>query len=192
VQRKVPAVAGLPRGSPATATSLAPRAYARGPILPAPLSSSRSPDPGRSLRSRRTRVRLRAASRGPRTPAGTSQEIYAYSQRDRTGVRAAARRHDLTAARTYGIPREPTRSGLITPGDKGCQRPAAGHPYQGKNKPASQKNANRAHAQLRSPGERASAPLKTWHIPHKLNCYPQQAEQLTKAIHVLPAREITR
>jgi hypothetical protein len=110
-------------------------------------------------------------------------------RRDRAGVRAAARRHDLTAARTYGIPRELTRSGLITPGDKGCQRPAVGHPYQGKNKLASQKDANRAHAQLRSPGERARAQLKTWHIPHKLNCYPRQAGQLTKAIQSFrPAR----
>jgi len=33
-------------------------------------------------------------------------------------------------------------------------------PYRGRHKPASQKAANRAHAQLRSPGERANAQLK--------------------------------
>ena len=32
-------------------------------------------------------------------------------------------------------------------------------PYRGRGKPASQKDANRAHAQLRSPGERANAQL---------------------------------
>ena len=34
-------------------------------------------------------------------------------------------------------------------------------PYRGKNKPQSQKEANRAHARLRAPGERANAQLKT-------------------------------
>jgi hypothetical protein len=42
----------------------------------------------------------------------------------------------------------------------------AGHrredPVQGKNKPDSQKQANKAHAKLRAPGERANAQLKTW------------------------------
>ena len=63
-------------------------------------------------------------------------------------------------------------------------------PYRGRNKPASQKAANRAHAQLRSPGERAHAQLKTWHILRKLRCCPWRAGQLAKAIHVLQAREI--
>jgi hypothetical protein len=47
----------------------------------------------------------------------------------------------------------------------------------------------RAHAQLRSPGERANAQLKNWHILRKLRCCPWQAGQLAKAIHVLQARE---
>jgi len=34
-------------------------------------------------------------------------------------------------------------------------------PYKGKNKPESQKAANRAYAKLRSPGERANAQLKS-------------------------------
>ena len=53
-----------------------------------------------------------------------------------------------------------------------------------------QKDANRAHAQLRSPGERANAQLKTWRILRKLRCCPWKAGQLAKAIHVLQAREI--
>jgi hypothetical protein len=60
---------------------------------------------------------------------------------------------------------------------------------QGKNKPESQKQANAAHAKLRSPGERANAQLKTWCILRKLRCCPWRARQLAKAIHVLQARE---
>jgi hypothetical protein len=47
----------------------------------------------------------------------------------------------------------------------------------------------RAHAKLRSPGERANAQLKTWHILRKLRCCPWRAGQLAKAIHVLQIRE---
>ena len=100
--------------------------------------------------------------------------------------------HDLTAARIWGILRELAAAGLIVLADKGYTG-AGEHvhtPYRGRNKPASQKAANRAHAQLRSPGERANAQLKTWHIPRKLRCCPWRAGQLAKAIHVLQAREI--
>jgi hypothetical protein len=38
-----------------------------------------------------------------------------------------------------------------------------------------QKAANRAHAKLRGPGERADARLKTWRIPRKLRCCPWKA-----------------
>ena len=98
--------------------------------------------------------------------------------------------HDLRAARIWGIVRELAAAGLITLADKGYH--GAGHlltPYRGKNKPASQKQANRAHARLRSPGERASAQLKTWRILRKLRCCPWRAGQLAKAIHVLQIRE---
>jgi hypothetical protein len=63
-------------------------------------------------------------------------------------------------------------------------------PYKGKNRPESQKAANRAHAKLRSPGERANAQLKTWRMLRKLRCCPWKAGQVAKAFHVLPAREI--
>ena len=62
-------------------------------------------------------------------------------------------------------------------------------PYKGKNKPQSQKDANKAHARLRSPGERANAQLKTWRILRKLRCCPWRAGPLAKAIHVLQIRE---
>jgi hypothetical protein len=64
-------------------------------------------------------------------------------------------------------------------------------PYRGRNKPASQKSANRDHARLRSPGERANAQLKTWQILRRLRCCPWRAGHIAKAIHVLQAREIT-
>ena len=62
-------------------------------------------------------------------------------------------------------------------------------PCRGRPKPASQKQANRAHAQLRSPGERAGAQLKTRRILRKLRCCPGQAGQLAKAIHIRQARQ---
>ena len=65
-------------------------------------------------------------------------------------------------------------------------------PDRGRNKPESLKAANRAHARLRSPGERANAQLKNWHILRKLRCCPWKAGQLAKAIHVLQARELAR
>jgi hypothetical protein len=79
--------------------------------------------------------------------------------------------HDLTAARIWGIIAELAASGLIVLGDKGylgedCIRT----PYRGRNMPASQKEANRAHARLRAPGERANARLKSWRILRKLRC----------------------
>ena len=100
--------------------------------------------------------------------------------------------HDLTAARIWGILRELAASGLIVLADKGYAG-AGDHvriPYRGRGKPASQKDANRAHARLRSPGERAYAQLKNWRILRKLRCCPWKAGQLAKAIHVLQAREI--
>jgi hypothetical protein len=99
--------------------------------------------------------------------------------------------HDLTAARIWGTLRELAAAGLIVLADKGYIG-AGEHiltPYKGRNKPASQKAANRAHAQLRAPGERANAQLKTWHILLKLRCCPWRAGHLAKAIHVLQTRE---
>jgi hypothetical protein len=95
--------------------------------------------------------------------------------------------HDLTAARIWGIIAELAASGLVVLADKGYTG-AGDHvrvPYKGKNKPASQKDANRAHARLRGPGERANAQLKSWRILRKLRCCPWRAGQLAKAIHVL-------
>ena len=63
---------------------------------------------------------------------------------------------------------------------------------RGKNKPASQKDASRAHARLRGPGERASAQFKSRRILRKLRCCPWKAGHLAKAIHVVQTREMQR
>jgi hypothetical protein len=100
--------------------------------------------------------------------------------------------HDLTAARIWAIIRELADAGLIVLADKGYIG-AGGHVltlYRGRNKPASQKSANSAHAKLRAPGERANAQLKHWGILRKLRCCPWRAGQIAKAIHILQAREI--
>jgi hypothetical protein len=99
--------------------------------------------------------------------------------------------HDLTAARIWGIVRALAASGLVVLGDQGyLGEDDIRTPYRGRNKPASQKEANRAHARLRAPGERANAQLKSWRILRKLRCCPWRAGQLAKAIHVRQAREI--
>ena len=54
-------------------------------------------------------------------------------------------------------------------------------PYKGRDKPASQKAANRAYAQLRGPGGRTNAQLKTWRILRKLRCCPRRAGELAKS-----------
>ena len=98
--------------------------------------------------------------------------------------------HDKKAEWIRGVLAELEAVGLVTLADKGYQGAAhAKIPYRGKNKPESQKEANRAHAKLRAPGERANAQLKTWRILRKLRCCPWRAGQLAKAIHLLQTRE---
>jgi DDE superfamily endonuclease len=69
--------------------------------------------------------------------------------------------HDKKAEWIWGVLAELEAAGLVTLADKGYLGSRyAKIPYRGKNKPESQKQANRAHAQLRAPGERANAQLK--------------------------------
>jgi hypothetical protein len=98
--------------------------------------------------------------------------------------------HDKKAEWIWGVLAELEAEGLVTLADKGYRGSThAKIPYQGRNKPESQKEANRAHAKLRAPGERANAQLKNWKILRKLRCCPWRAGQLAKAIHVLQVRE---
>jgi hypothetical protein len=94
--------------------------------------------------------------------------------------------HDKKAEWIWGVLAELEAAGLVTLADQGYRGSTwAKIPYRGKNKPASQKEANRAHAKLRAPGERANAQLKNWRILRKLRCCPWRAGQLAKAIHAL-------
>jgi hypothetical protein len=98
--------------------------------------------------------------------------------------------HDKKAEWIWGVLDELERQGLVALADKGYQGSTwAKVPYKGKNKPEPQKEANRAHAKLRAPGERANAQLKTWRILRKLRSCPWRAGKLAKAIHVLQLRE---
>jgi DDE superfamily endonuclease len=82
------------------------------------------------------------------------------------------------------------KAGPITLADKDYQgSTGAKVPYRGRNKPELQKQANRAHAKLRAPGERANAQLKAWKILSKLRCCPWRAGKLAKAIHALQLHE---
>ncbi|MEV0614782.1 transposase family protein [Nonomuraea sp. NPDC050404] len=102
--------------------------------------------------------------------------------------------HDLSAARIWGILRALQQAGIITLADKayqGAEGPVR-TPYKGKNKPASQKQANRSHARLRGPGERANAQLKSWKILRKLRCSPSKAGHLCKAIAVLQNHRVAQ
>ncbi|MEV5703577.1 transposase family protein [Actinoallomurus sp. NPDC052274] len=102
--------------------------------------------------------------------------------------------HDTRAARIWGIVRALERAGWIVLADKGYHGASdqIWTPYRGRNKPESQKMANRSHTRLRGPGERANAQLKTWRILRKLRCCPHRAGFLAKAIHVLQTRETHR
>ena len=94
--------------------------------------------------------------------------------------------HDKRAEWIWGVHDELEAAGLIVLADKGYQGAAhAKVPYKGKSKPESQKEANKAHAKLRAPGERANAQLKNWRILRKLRCCPWRAGHLAKAIHAL-------
>src|SRR5690242_12805105 len=94
--------------------------------------------------------------------------------------------HDKKAEWIWRVLAELEAAGLVTLADKGYRGSThAKIPYCGKNKPESQKAANRAHAKLRAPGERVNAQLKTWKILAKLRCCPWRAGQLAKAIHTL-------
>jgi DDE superfamily endonuclease/Helix-turn-helix of DDE superfamily endonuclease len=98
--------------------------------------------------------------------------------------------HDKKAEWIWSVLAELEAAGLIVLADKGYQGSTyAKTPYKGKNKPQSQKDANRAHAKLRAPGERTNAQLKTWKILRKLRCCPWKAGKIAKAIHVLQIRE---
>ena len=104
--------------------------------------------------------------------------------------------HDTAAARIWNILAALRDAGLIALGDKGYHGydETGRHvltPYTGTTTPESPKDATRAHARLRGPGERANAQLKYWRILHKVRISPRRIGRLAKAIHVLQNYEVT-
>ena len=68
--------------------------------------------------------------------------------------------HDKRAEWVWGVLDELEKAGLVILADKGYQGSTwAKVPYKGKNKPESQKQANRAHAKLRGPALKPSCQL---------------------------------
>ena len=94
--------------------------------------------------------------------------------------------HDKRAEWIWGV----QAAGLVTLADKGYQGSTyAKIPYRGKNKPVSQKQANRAHAKPRAPGERATPGSRPGTSYASSAAAPRHSGQLAKAIHVLQVRE---
>src|SRR5690625_5295980 len=108
-------------------------------------------------------------------------------------VAGMIRRHRKQIASTrwlWGILRALEKAGVLTLADKGYQGAEATvviTPYKGRNKPEVQKQANRSHARLRGPGERANAQLKSWRILRKLRCSPSKAIAVLQNHHIAHA-----
>ena len=88
--------------------------------------------------------------------------------------------------------RQQAASRLVVLGDKGYLGEEHIRTPSGDGQTRLQKEAERAHARLRAPGEQATAQLKTRRILCKLRCCPWRAGQLARAIHVLQTRESER
>lgn len=109
-------------------------------------------------------------------------------------------RHDAEAAREHGIPlsagrcrsdrvrrhRLPRRRPSV-PGSRSGARATTAPPASSPADPLStgQQAADRAHSELRAPGERANAELKNWRILCKIRSSPAHASVLVNAIQTL-------
>jgi len=101
--------------------------------------------------------------------------------------------HDKRAEWVWGALDELELQGVVVLADSGYQGSKYAHvPYKkrkGGKLLDSEKEANRAHARLRAPGERANAQLKSWQILRKVRCCPTSIGKIARAIHVLQAQE---
>ena len=84
--------------------------------------------------------------------------------------------HSTTAARVWQIAAALANAGLIAMADKGYQglAPTGCYlltPYKGRDKPESEKEANRAHAPP-WPRRTHQRPTQTWRILRRLRCCP--------------------
>ncbi|MCX4852002.1 transposase family protein [Streptomyces sp. NBC_00893] len=95
--------------------------------------------------------------------------------------------HDLTAARTHGIPAALTSGDIKCWADKAYQGAGAAVrvPFRGKNLRGWHRRYNRDHAKIRSLGERAIATLKCWRLLRKLRCSTIRITAVVRAILAL-------
>src|ERR1700759_849647 len=153
---------------------------------PAGPARARLPAQRRHIRRARGRVRSRhghgLAARAPKLRTAIRDAVkagYAYVIVDGTLIpvdRVAADRPFYSGKhKRHGMNPQPGRRDPVGLGraarrcpwpDRGAGEPVR-TPYRERDKPASQKEANRAHARLRAPGERANAQLKCWQILRK-------------------------
>jgi hypothetical protein len=171
----------------------------RAAVVPRPEATQGGPgrEEGR-VRLRRGRRHAHPARRGRRGPALLLRQ--AQEARDEpAGHRQSQRRHPVGAGSAARLgPRQESGVDLGRPARARGRR--AGHPWPTRatatapgrrsrtaerGKPEPQKEAIRALAKLRAPGERANAQLKSWRILRELRCCPWRAGQLAKAIHAL-------
>ena len=108
---------------------------------------------------------------------GMNLQVIASPDGGPVGLRAAARLGARQEGRVdRGVLAHLEAAGLIVLADKGYRAPRTRKSRtRARTSPESQKAANRAHAKLRAPGERANAQLKNWHILRKLRCCPWRA-----------------
>ena len=111
-----------------------------------------------SMQSTKTRIITAPRASSKHKRHGMNLQVIASPDGDILWVSGAlpGSVHDKKAGWIRGVLAELEAACLVTLADKGCQGSTyAKLPYRGKIKPQSQKQASKAHAQLRSPGERA-------------------------------------
>ena len=101
--------------------------------------------------------------------------------------------HDKKAEWTWGVLDELEKAGVWSWPTAATRGAAHAHLPCKKRKGGtlldSGKEANRAHARLRAPGERANAQLKSRGILRRARCCPASIGKLASAIHVLQLQE---
>ncbi|MFE0802430.1 transposase family protein [Streptomyces sp. NPDC058812] len=95
--------------------------------------------------------------------------------------------HDLTAARTHGIPAALAADNIKCWADKAYQGAGSAIrvPFRGKNLCGWRRRHNQDHTRIRSLGERAMAILKCWRLLRKLRCSTTRITAVVRAVVAL-------
>ncbi|MCY0945690.1 transposase family protein [Streptomyces antarcticus] len=95
--------------------------------------------------------------------------------------------HDLTAARTHGLPAALAADNIKCWADKAYQSAGSAIrvPFRGKNLRGWRRRHNQDHARIRSLGERAMAILKCWRLLRKLRCSTTRITAVVRAVVAL-------